>query len=133
MKVCKVGNCPRPHKARGLCGMHYLRWKRTGHLLKRIRIKERANHWTGDVISYRGVHRRLERYRGKASEHDCYFCGAPADEWALVHEPLEVRWGTNSLKSGRSVPYSVDLSDYEPLDRSCHRRLDAQWRKPVAS
>lgn len=30
--VCTVDGCTRPHKARGLCGMHWTRWKRTGQL-----------------------------------------------------------------------------------------------------
>ena len=39
--ACSVGQCLQPHNAKGFCGMHYRRWKKTGHPLGlRVRLKE---------------------------------------------------------------------------------------------
>ena len=69
--------------------------------------------------SYSALHTRLYRARGKATDHACSSCGEPATGWACVRNK------TIRGKSNRwSVMYSLDLSDYEPLCRTCHSVLD---------
>ena len=31
MKTCSIEGCGKPHKARGWCSTHYLRWHQTAH------------------------------------------------------------------------------------------------------
>lgn len=73
------------------------------------------------VPGYAGLHRRLERQRGHASEFSCDECGDPAQEWAYDHsDPDEI----TDDPDGR--PYSLDFERYRPLCVSCHRRSDMQ-------
>lgn len=70
--------------------------------------------------TYRAVHQRLTRQRGKASGHTCP-CGAPAEQWAYNHTdpaPLSQEW------NGKTVTYSADLDRYDALCRGCHVRRD---------
>lgn len=67
-----------------------------------------------DVLTYTGIHRRLERDRGKASEFECVGCGEPAQEWAYDHLDLD--------EAGR--PLSMKVEHYHPMCISCHRRFD---------
>lgn len=54
------------------------------------------------------LHRRVRRLRGKASEHFCVRCNAPAREWAQIN-------GTDGKD-----PWA----DYVSMCISCHRRYD---------
>lgn len=67
---------------------------------------------------YGGIHWRLNRDRGRAHEHACEDCEAPARQWALHHE-------APTLRDYRGV-YSLSLSDYSPLCTRCHRRYDSE-------
>lgn len=75
------------------------------------------------MTSYRDVHLRLYRIRGRASEYLCP-CGRIAKDWSYQYSsstPLfeEAR--------GRSMVYSEDIdNDYKPLCRSCHVRFDME-------
>ena len=74
--------------------------------------------WTGDDASYNAVHLRLRVQRGKPGEHLCQ-CGARAEQWAFIRGDGPVKYDDE----GR--PYSTDLSRYEPMCLTCHRRMDA--------
>lgn len=37
MAVCKIDDCPKPAKGRGMCGTHYERWRRHGDTATRLK------------------------------------------------------------------------------------------------
>ena len=58
--------------------------------------------------SYRQLHTRVQNARGKAAEYLCEgLCGGKAADWATVHG-----------KTG------LDVLDYVPLCRKCHKDYD---------
>lgn len=69
-------------------------------------------------MGYRSVHRALVRQYGPASSHTCP-CGQPAQDWAL--QPT-----LNPLFRDERGTYSEDPSDYKPMCKFCHRRLDRE-------
>lgn len=70
-------------------------------------------------LEYDRIHVRLQRERGNAKDKFCIWCGTPAHDWALQNA------------EGRK--YSEDLSDYAPMCRPCHLKLDwsARWGNPT--
>ena len=74
------------------------------------------------VPSYNVVHARLRRKKGKARERVCAgLCGAQAVEWSYNHSGVEE---LHELRKGRSVSYSADLEQYDPLCKPCHHLRD---------
>lgn len=59
-----------------------------------------------DKPTYKGIHNRLNLWRGKASAYTCQ-CGEQAKEWAHIHD----------------TDYS-DVDNYNPMCISCHRKYD---------
>jgi hypothetical protein len=81
----------------------------------------------GAEVTYDGMHNRVSRERGPASQHTCVACGEQADHWAYDHgdpDQLCQQWGK---EKGRVFPSSIEY--FEPRCRSCHIRWDAQDRK----
>ncbi len=112
-RSCEVEGCAAAHEARGMCNLHYIRWRKRGTLAEWHPERGASSpNWTGDDASYRAVHKRLEKERGKAREHTCE-CGDPAEHWAF-DEP---------------TGYSTDTSRYRPLCVSCHRTADGSERR----
>jgi len=73
------------------------------------------------ALSYRGVHKRLRRLRGRAAEHACVGCQGQAQEWSYDHTDLdEVR----VLHRGRVVALSANVMEYSPRCAACHRFYD---------
>jgi hypothetical protein len=114
---CLIDGCEKPGRTRGLCAMHDRRMRVHGDPDKVIPHKERAwrhaeehQSWIENP-TYNAVHRRLRKYRGKATEHLCG-CGAQAQAWAYVG----VRDGDR--------PYSTNLDDYKPMCWPCHVEYD---------
>lgn len=71
--------------------------------------------------TYRTVHTRLTKWRGKANNHQCVDCDQRADQWSYDHsdpDPRSERSGNNML------PFSTDLSRYQPRCNSCHTAFD---------
>ena len=70
--------------------------------------------WRGDQCSYKGMHSRVYRARGKASAQPCAHCGGQARDWAAKHG------------EDPGLP-----SSYLPLCKPCHKTYDAgsQFRK----
>lgn len=65
--------------------------------------------WRGEAVGIGSLHRRIERLRGKASDHACVEgCGRQARDWSFK-EP---------------TGHSTDPADYEPRCRSCHVKRD---------
>jgi hypothetical protein len=89
------------------------------------RCGESSPHWSGDDVGYYGAHHRVREARGKATDHRCTDCGAPASRWSLSWRrvPLHLlRWGQGGV--GRHLPYSLDLTDYDPRCPSCAATYD---------
>lgn len=68
--------------------------------------------------TYSGIHAALKRVRGKASAYRCIKCANGAHEWALVAT------GDNLPRSQGGQAFSLNLDDYAPMCRGCHRRHD---------
>jgi hypothetical protein len=89
--LCKVGSedCSIGGPLiRGYCGTHYQRLQIHGDPLFVLPAPKGEDHphWSGDDISYKGMHRRLERERGKASSCVNGCLDAPRYEWAHIHD-----------------------------------------------
>jgi hypothetical protein len=73
-------------------------------------------------LSYYAVHDRLRRIHGPARNHECVDCGQAAAEWSYDHSCPDERI---ELRRGRPLPYSLDLTRYQPRCKSCHGTFDA--------
>lgn len=115
---CPVLGCDRLGKRNGSpCSLHQQRLRLVGQTERRPQARRDSfPHWTGENATYSAVHQRLRKERGHASEHICARCGErQARQWSVDKQRAEKRtpW-----------PYSTDLSLYEPLCVSCHKRKD---------
>ena len=133
MVTCSIEGCDKGVKGRGWCNKHYKRWRTHGdpHVVARggqrkgVLVGEKNPYWSGEKVSYSGMHQRVKRARGAASTLICS-CGSKADEWAYNHDdPNEIR----GLDKGTLKPYSLDLNYYQPMCRSCHRTLDSRSKE----
>lgn len=75
--------------------------------------------WKGDKVSYRALHKWVERYLGKPGI--CSGCGANGLSGRAIH------W------SNVSGEYHRDLSDWQRLCAKCHKAYDIALRERVAS
>src|SRR4051812_31823052 len=78
--LCRFSGCDRlltDHGGWGWCRKHYIRWYKYGDPA----IVKPPRHFRGDAVGYRGLHMRIVKARGKASEHVCS-CGVQAQQWA---------------------------------------------------
>ena len=118
IRHCTVDGCGKPHAAKGLCDTHRMRMRQYGTLELVGRPTGRDNWmWSGDEASYRAVHGRLRKQRGRAQEHTCVGCGDQAKQWSYTHDcPNE--------KQSDEGPYSVDLGRYQPMCVPCHKAFD---------
>lgn len=123
--VCKIEGCESTTKGgHGWCNAHYIRWSKTGDPL--TPLPEKVHWWTGDQATYNAIHFRLKNERGPARENPCLRCGKPAQEWAYDHADPDER------VSPKMQPFSLNLNHYQPLCRSCHRKLDGPAKaKPL--
>ena len=84
---------------------------------------ERSGRHKKEICGYRALHYRLEYQRGKAALFPCsHDCLAQAQEWEYNHEDLDELIGTG-YDLGK--PYSLDLSNYSPSCKRCHRGRDS--------
>lgn len=124
-KPCSTEGCDRPLKAKGLCNSHYERERlgRTMSLPIGELIGENSNRWAGEKITYYGLHVRIKRVKGKASEHLCSHCGKRATQWAYDHLDPEEK-----INLDHHLAYSLDPDRYIPLCSSCHKIFDLSIR-----
>lgn len=111
-KICSREDCQRPHQARGLCHTHY-EYDRTHGPLEPL---SKPN-------SYEGMHHKVRREKGKATEHDCVDCGGPAHHWSLSAGAEEIIAQAAQNKDHRKK-FSRNLDDYEARCRKCHSKYD---------
>lgn len=122
---CAVEGCTRQARTRtaSWCGLHYQRWYETGDVGPPLPLEQlygKAHpRWSDDRLTYDGVHLRLRRSKGKASQYPCVDCGKPAENWAYdYNDPNEL------MDNKRNCVYSADPDRYEPKCRSCHKKGD---------
>jgi hypothetical protein len=108
--VCSL--CDKPVFARGMCQMHYTRWKRHGDTSAVLKSSGGAGRARVSDPSYRTVHKRLVAQRGKATDYLCVDCKRPASHWSYKN-------------GGGGKPYTADLNEYETRCVSCHKKLDS--------
>lgn len=77
--------------------------------------------WTGDAVTYEGIHQRLRRILGPAREYPCNDCRQPAAHWSYDHaDPAE---RTSDLGA-----YSASIKHYVPRCVSCHKKHDLAFK-----
>jgi hypothetical protein len=103
--------------AEGYCRMHYLRIITHGDPHREYQGPNHAG-WTGDDVTNRGLHQRIHKARGKASEYACVDCDKPARHWSYDHSD------PNEKHDPEKGPYSPDIDRYEPRCVRCHKRFD---------
>ena len=116
-KSCASPACDRPAASRGFCQRHYQRSVSGGEIDTPIA----PQHQRKAVVTYRGVHARLERDFGPASQYGCVDCGDPAHDWSYDNDDPEE---LSQFLAGRWWIYSLDQSHYAPRCKPCHIRLD---------
>ena len=92
----------------------------------RARKRSDAMRLPDDSVTYKAVHIRLVRERGRASEFSCVECDEKAEQWAYQHgdsAELESPWRGQDGAT-RTVKFTPNLSAYEPMCRRCHTALD---------
>ncbi len=118
--ACSVEGCGKSIRGggRGWCNAHYIRWSKTGS--PTTPLPDHPPRWTGDAATYAAIHLRLRKTRGRAADQSCVTCGKEARHWSYDHaDPAEIR-------DGRGIPYSLNLSHYQPMCQPCHRRFDVK-------
>jgi hypothetical protein len=100
---CVLGCDDTGRLTRGMCRMHYTRWRRHGNPL--FVMGEGVPRT--DSPTYFTKHGRVKKARGSASQFLCR-CGRQAEDWATVH-------GTEGLDVWR---------DYQPMCTRCHMHYD---------
>lgn len=116
---CSVDGCEKNARAHGYCSKHLVRWQKHGDPLFEAPILGRP--LKSEVLSYTGVHKRLERQRGAATNFRCVDCGEGAREWSYDGRDTSEHF---DIVRGSRVAYSLALEHYEPRCVSCHRKHD---------
>jgi len=124
---CAVSGCSSYEDgACGYCKMHQTRINRHGDANHCVAPEDRnfprgPDHygWTGDDATYRGMHRRVYKARGAASEHSCCECGGTAAQWAYDHRDPNQR-------VSECGAYSLSIERYQPMCVQCHKRFDME-------
>ncbi len=114
--------CGNAAGTRGMCPTHYQRWRASD---------ARFDDPTYTPRGYGGVHLRLRRERGGASQFPCtaYGCDQPAADWAYMRTDPAEKYGE---RGGYVMPYSTDLSHYTPMCKVHHRILDRPFHITAA-
>jgi hypothetical protein len=122
---CPVEGCDRKVQENGMCKLHATRTRRHGdpnvyiaHGDRDLARGERHFHWTGEEVTYFGVHQRLRKQEGSAKKRSCFDCGHPARQWSYDHCDPDERLSENGL------PYSTNLERYQPRCVPCHKAYD---------
>jgi hypothetical protein len=122
---CTVAECVRvADGGNGYCQKHYTRLKRHGDPEAFIAPQDRnlpkgetSHWWSGDDVTYSGMHQRLRTFRGSASNHVCVDCGGRASQWSYDRrDPNE--------KQSEFGPFSASLGHYVARCVPCHKAFD---------
>lgn len=86
---------------------------------QREKTVERNRAREASELTYKGMHLRVKRHRGRASQNPCVDCGASAADWSCRHDA-----GHTVDDAGRY--YSLNVEDYDPRCKACHARYDSR-------
>ena len=117
---CQIQGCERPYHANGYCDYHEYRVNKYGDPLAQGTAKTGRKRI--EVPSYDGVHKRLMRDIGKASQFQCVDCGYQAEEWSYNGGCPNEHW--ELFPNGVWLAYTTDQSRYSPRCTPCHRKRD---------
>lgn len=136
--------CPRCEQDLPQAGYHPDKWGKRGHYCRPC-MTEYRREWRrargigpcGSQVhtapqprprvystTYRAVHKRVQRLRGRASNHPCGNCGKAAEEWAYDHSDPAPLTGATGGRRSTAAEYSADPARYVPLCKPCHSRRD---------
>lgn len=87
---------------------------------KKSPLDERHPFWKGDEVSYRNLHRWVERKLGKANR--CIQCGLDKIPMGRVRY---FQWANISKQ------YKRDISDWKQLCIKCHKAFDSHGNREV--
>ena len=117
---CQIQGCDRPYHANGYCGYHGYRAKKYGDPLAQGPGRHTGRKRMKNP-SYAGVHKRLLRDIGKATQFDCSDCGNQAEEWSYNGGAPDESWWN---RDGIWMAYTTNQNYYSPRCKKCHRRHD---------
>lgn len=122
--ICPVEGCEQPKSFNGMCKLHATRVARHGDPLIVIHQRDRDlprgadnPHWAGDRITYGGMHIRVRKTRGPASEHSCVDCARTASQWSYDRSDPNERMASEG-------PYSTNVDHYVARCVPCHKKHD---------
>lgn len=109
--TCSIEDCASPARAKGLCGKHYARVKRTGSADTSL-----------VAVSYGNAHKQVVKAKGKASLYRCINCPELARHWSYDHLDHD-----EHFDSQRGLAYSMQPRHYRPRCVKCHQAHDARF------
>lgn len=82
-------------------------------------------------IGYRPMHKRVKRWRGKATAYRCVDCGRHATQWSYRGGSSTEVCDRKLMPTGAVVVvrYSTNVLDYDPRCGGCHNRHDGRGGK----
>lgn len=89
----------------------------------KARTGEACIWWTGDNVTYAGMHQRVRKVRGPASEHPCADCHLAAAHWSYVKGCPDERSDENL-----ALTYCAHPEHYAPRCVPCHSIYDSETR-----
>lgn len=98
--------------------------KRTGDLKRTLDASTcgtKANH-LAPTVEYSGAHSRHRSSLGRARDHRCTDCQAPASHWSYNHDDPDELISTATRTHG--IAYSLKAEHYSPRCVPCHKRFD---------
>lgn len=129
--ICVAPDCDRTDvHCRGLCDMHYSRWRRHRDVTVKLPHRSGSSHprWKDQIPGYEAAHRRVKKLWGPASRYPCIGdCGAVGFHWCYDGTDPEQNYGPRSRGQGKSF-YSAWPEFYMPMCRKCHMGRDAEER-----
>lgn len=124
-KECSVEDCNLDAFCKGFCRGHYNKqWLESrigkGAVDENYRGKEAR-------ATYQSAHYRVRMAKGRAAEYPCVDdCGEQAEEWSLNEDSEELLIQATGRDAG--MKFSMNIDDYEPRCRSCHKKYDSKHR-----
>lgn len=127
IKKCASEDCDKDAAVKGLCKSHYMKmWFDTR--VGKGAVDEK-NPSTKTSVGYGAAHYRVRVAKGRASDHKCvgyneHECDQKAQEWSLNEGSEDVLIQASGHEAGKK--FSMNIDDYQPRCRSCHRRHDVE-------